>query len=307
MSQITQQLSGAPVQAAKDHANTIHEKNSGGVKAYAKIAALDWTYYITKLDVNIGRPPETTSNTRTPTPQADPESQSYVHIDLGPGKLVSRNHASINFDSKQEKWLFSVRGRNGAKVNTEPVRSGEQHQLTSGDVIEIANVEMMFVLPTELTPLTVHPTFLDRSNITASDRLIRASPSTAQDRRQPTASIVTPIRESGPPATPSTRGQSRTQLYNDASDSRTLGLLSTPAIMIGTNNLDLSHEENQHIKPQYSYAQMITQAISEAPGERLNLNGIYQWIMDKYSYYRHQPPSGWQVRINHSLTNLSAI
>jgi hypothetical protein len=65
---------------------------------------------------------------------------------------------------------------------------------------------------------------------------------------------------------------------------------------MGSNNsLDLSQDDNQHIKPQYSYAQMITQAILNAPEGKLNLNGIYKFIMNKYSYYRHQQAAGWQV------------
>ena len=59
--------------------------------------------------------------------------------------------------------------------------------------------------------------------------------------------------------------------------------------------VDLSRDENKHFKPQYSYAQMITQAIMNAPDGKLNLNGIYTFITKKYAYYRHQPANGWQV------------
>lgn len=64
---------------------------------------------------------------------------------------------------------------------------------------------------------------------------------------------------------------------------------------MGTVDIDLSLDENRHIKPQYSYAQMITQAILNTEDEKLNLNGIYNFIMDRYSYYRYQTASGWQV------------
>lgn len=60
--------------------------------------------------------------------------------------------------------------------------------------------------------------------------------------------------------------------------------------------IDLSRDENKHIKPQFSYAQMITQAIMNTQEEKLNLNGIYNFIMDSYAYYRHQELYGWQVR-----------
>jgi hypothetical protein len=73
--------------------------------------------------------------------------------------------------------------------------------------------------------------------------------------------------------------------------------------MVGANGVDLSQDENQHIKPQYSYAQMITQAILNAPDGKLNLNGIYNYIMNTYAYYRHQQAAGWQV----SLIGLSYL
>jgi hypothetical protein len=65
--------------------------------------------------------------------------------------------------------------------------------------------------------------------------------------------------------------------------------------MLSTSDVDLSLDENRHIKPQYSYAQMITQAIITTQEEKLNLSGIYNFIMSHYSYYRYQPASGWQV------------
>jgi hypothetical protein len=40
---------------------------------------------------------------------------------------------------------------------------------------------------------------------------------------------------------------------------------------------------------------MITQAILNTAEEKLNLNGIYNFIMEHYAYYRHQQASGWQV------------
>ncbi|RAL59725.1 hypothetical protein DID88_000357, partial [Monilinia fructigena] len=54
--------------------------------------------------------------------------------------------------------------------------------------------------------------------------------------------------------------------------------------------------------PGYSYGQMIAQAIISTPGESLALSGIYSYIMAKYSYYRHQPPNGWQNSIRHNLS-----
>lgn len=274
VSQVTQQLKGQPVQASKDHANAIHEANGDGVKAYAKVAAQDWTFYITKLAVNIGRAPEISHA------DEDDDDEAHVHIDLGPSKMVSREHASICFDSKDERWILQIKGRNGAKVDGQPLKARASHPLTSGEVIEVGNIEMMFVLPSEISPLHVHPTFLQRCGLNLETAQAPTS------RRQPLIAPA-PSDYKRPGTPPSTR--------RGASSANKSPAVSTPAVMIGANGVDLSLDENQHIKPQYSYAQMITQAILNAPDGKLNLNGIYTYIMNSYSYYRHQQAAGWQV------------
>lgn len=278
VSQVTQQLKSHPVQASKDHSNAMHEANIAGVKAYAKVSAQDWTFYITKLAVNIGRAPEA-------APANEEDEDGQVHIDLGPSKMVSRQHAAIIFDSKDEKWLLQINGRNGAKVDGQLLKARAIHPLTSGEVIEIGNVEMMFVLPSEISPLQIHPSFLQRSGVPASEQ-----PSSSAKK----ASLP-------PPSAQQNYDRPGTPPYTD----RTIGkspAMSTPAVMIGANGADLSLDENQHIKPQYSYAQMITQAIMNAPDGKLNLNGIYTYIMSSYSYYRHQQAAGWQNSIRHNLS-----
>lgn len=272
VSRITQHLKAQPVQASKDHANAIHEANGDGVQAFAKIAAHDWTFYITKLSVNIGRAPEAS--------HAETGEQDHVHIDLGPSKMVSREHAFISFDSKEERWFLHVKGRNGAKIDGQPLKSGLSRALTSGEVIEIGNVEMMFVLPSEISSLHVHSTFLQRCGLTAAE--------TAQGRSTRRQPLIAPA----PPdyKRPGTPPPSSSQAAAPAMP------LKSPAVVMGANSgVDLSHDDNQHIKPQYSYAQMITQAILNAPDGKLNLNGIYTFIMNSYSYYRHQQAAGWQV------------
>ena len=309
VSQITQQLKSQPVQASRDHANSIHEANGDGVKAYAKVAAQDWTFYITKLAINIGRAPEGgtsesgTGTRRTqrqrdePTDRLDGSSpdgdddeynEEHIHIDLGPSKTVSREHAVISFESKNERWLLTVKGRNGVRVDGKALKPGDSHELASGEVLEIGNVEMMFVLPSEISPLHIHRTILDRCGMHATTP--RARLSRQQSQAAPTSGAF------GPPGTPPS--STKTRPAQERPD-----VISTPGpVMVGPNGVNLSEDENKHIKPQYSYAQMITQAITSVPEGKLTLNGIYTYIMDQYAYYRHQAPSGWQVSLDQIMS-----
>ena len=78
-------------------------------------------------------------------------------------------------------------------------------------------------------------------------------------------------------------------------------------ILLSGDDVDLSLDSNAHIKPSYSYAQMISQAIFATEDEKLTLNGIYTYIMDKYAYYRHQLGGGWQVSRESAPTQESLL
>ncbi len=60
--------------------------------------------------------------------------------------------------------------------------------------------------------------------------------------------------------------------------------------------IDLSLESSKEIKPQYSYAMMIAQAILSVPERKMQLSKIYEFIMSRYSFYRYTK-SGWQVTL----------
>ncbi|CAF4457770.1 unnamed protein product, partial [Didymodactylos carnosus] len=68
-----------------------------------------------------------------------------------------------------------------------------------------------------------------------------------------------------------------------------------------SNGFIQHHPCEQYQKPPCSYVSLIRRAILSTPNQRMTLNEIYHWIIEKYPYFKKAPPK-WKNSIRHNLS-----
>ena len=317
---------GPRVNVSVDYNNDIVDKSA---QAYAKIAGRNWTYYVADTSVTIGRPNAKHERSRRARDSIasdfsggdQPNDDFKIHIDLGPDQQISRCHAVIEYSTDSENWVIYCNGRNGLFLDDDRIERGHQKFLRSGAVIGIMGTQMMFLLPTE-SPV-VHPLIKKQLLVDEEDEDQNAdqqnaggpqSASKGRNGRQSNASYQQGSASKGTtsarstqqnlaasssqhqPGTPvSSRGQTQPK-SNKQSPLYARGLM-----LESTEEIDYSLDSAKDIKPPYSYAQMIGQAILSSPDENATLSKIYEFIRERYAFFRHNG-AGWQNSIRHNLS-----
>jgi forkhead protein FKH len=258
--------------------------------------------------INLGRPPDDrqaiNGGPAASSPASDVKDSLPVHIDLGPSKIISRHHAEIFYDAEypaEGGWHVRVKGRNGVRVNNVLLKRGSRQLITSGTVLEIAGTQMMFMTPGDAVQIDQY--FIDHARrMTGGDY----APRTEEPMPKIDPIAVPPMYPSLAPAPPELKHEraiTPPAQHMDVRSQRSVFDTKTSMspmygrgmMMESTQEIDYSRDSAKDLKPPFSYATMIAQAIFSSDEEKMTLANIYSFIADRYAFYRHSN-SGWQVR-----------
>ncbi|KAK9470055.1 fork head domain-containing protein, partial [Dipodascopsis tothii] len=124
---------GGPEQ--RRQASTTPGGSSSRISAYARLDFASFTFYVQTLQVIMGRR------------RADRRRRRGIDVHLGTAKAISRRHAKIFYNFANQRFEFSVLGRNGAFVDDTFIERGATVPLADGTRIQIGQIGFSFVLP----------------------------------------------------------------------------------------------------------------------------------------------------------------
>ncbi|TPX77119.1 hypothetical protein CcCBS67573_g01618 [Chytriomyces confervae] len=268
------------------------------VQAYAKIESCDFTYFVRKLQIILGR-------------KVAPNDQVDVH--LGNIKCISRHHAKIQFNFAVQNFEIIVLGKNGAYVdgifigvNNPAVPLYNQSKVTIGDV------ECQFLLPKadsngESDDPSTYAQYHNEMNHQQQQQQQQQSTFNSNNNNYPLHQASTfPIASTPVPSGTKRAGHSATVLASGGAKVRRPKATAAAAAARAYDDdggapMLSSGVDEEFLRPNISYAAMISQAILASSDRKMTLAEIYSWIIDTYPYYRNAP-NGWQNSIRHNLS-----
>jgi len=247
-------------------------------RGYSKLEGKNWSICISQLKFLIGR------NTK---------NQQNADLHLGNSTLISRKHAKIQYDFNQYRFTIKCLSRNGIKINGQLFRRHHGAiKLESKDNIQVGPSEFTFLLPFKTAK---------RHEKQKSQRETR----TAKRKRSNSTTTTTPppskrVKVETPPPTP--------QVASVAAVASVVPPPPTPAepviVPIPQQKKPKEKENegpNPHKRPNLSFAQLITQAITSDTEQQKSFAQICQYICDKHPYYKFAGKS-WKSTVRHVLS-----